>query len=264
MAKSRSIDSLQQLSQLVAKLRGSEGCPWDQKQELRDLRIYLLEEAHECAAAIDKGNWNLLSEELGDLLFQIVFVAVLAEESEEFSIQDVASRVEKKMINRHPHVFGGSKLRTESEVRRAWAKRKLERSDSERGVLSGLSYTLPALATALRMTQKAADVGFDWPSYQAVLNQFEEERNELEAALEEDACHARVEEELGDLLLTLANLARHLSVDPEAALAKSNLKFRKRFGRMEEYLTAESRTITETSLAEFELLWQRAKTAERS
>ena len=259
MTKPKELDSLDQLSLLVAKLRGPEGCPWDQKQELADLRVFLLEEAHECAAAIDERNWSLLGEELGDLLFQIVFVAGLAEESQAFNIREVASGIEQKMIDRHPHVFGKSKLCNEEEVRKAWARQKLEESNYTKGVLSGLSNTLPALATALRMTQKAADVGFDWPNYRAVLRKLDEERDELESALAEGASRSRVEEELGDLLLTIANLARHLSLDPEAALARSNLKFRKRFGKMEEYLSAENQPITDTSLAEFESLWQRAK-----
>ena len=264
MAEPQKLDSLQQLSQLVARLRGPEGCPWDQKQELADLRIFLLEEAHECAAAIDAGNWSLLDEELGDLLFQIVFIAGIAEESQAFSIQDVASRIKQKMIDRHPHVFGESKLTTEGEVRRAWAKQKLEESDYQNGVLSGLSNTLPALAIALRMTQKVADVGFDWPDYKAVFRKIEEEVDELEAALEESSSQAGVEEELGDLLFTIANLARHLRLDPEAALAKSNLKFRQRFGKMEENLAAQGKAITDTSLAAFEVLWQKAKAATRS
>jgi ATP diphosphatase len=256
--------SLQSLSKLVAKLRSPDGCPWDQKQGLADLRNYLLEEAHECAAAIDSKDWDLLGEELGDLLFQIVFIAELASESKAFDVLDVAARVEQKMIHRHPHVFGDAKLGNEAEVRRAWASRKLEESDRANGVLGGLSTTLPALASALRMTQKAADVGFDWPDYHAVLRKFDEERDELTSALEVCDNLPAVEEELGDLLFTVANLARHLKLDPEAALAKSNLKFRRRFGKMEEYLDAEDQPITETSLAKLESLWKRAKSEEKS
>lgn len=259
-------DRLQRLSDLVARLRAPDGCPWDRDQRLEDLRAYLLEEAHEAAAAIDLSDWGELEAELGDLLFQVVFIAHLAHEAEAFSLSDVIDRVEAKMISRHPHVFGDQKLSDTAAVRQAWERHKLEAAEPKESLLSGMPNSLPALLAAYRMTQKAAGVGFDWPDISAVLEKVEEElselRDELAPSIGEPSREA-IREELGDLLFVVANLGRHLGVDPEAALAKANTKFRKRFQRLEKAISSRHGSLAETSPAELDELWEEAKTSER-
>lgn len=259
-------DRLQRLCDLVARLRAPDGCPWDREQRLENLRAYLLEEAHEAAAAIDERDWQGLEGELGDLLFQLVFIVRLAEEAEAFTLSQVIDRVEAKMISRHPHVFGDQKLPNSDAVRQAWERRKLEAGEPSQSLLSGVPSSLPALLTAYRMTQKAAGVGFDWPDAEAVLEKVDEELNELQAELspahrEPDATAVR--EELGDLLFTVANLCRHLGVDPEAALAEANAKFRRRFNRLEETFSDRGSSIVEASTEEMEELWEGAKRSRR-
>jgi MazG family protein len=254
---------LKSLETLVAILRGPDGCPWDQEQTLSDLRPYLLEEAHEVAAAIDNENWNELREELGDLLFHIVFLAHLAKEAGEFDLETVISKIRSKMIERHPHVFGDQTLPDGRAVRAAWENRKAR--DPERSLLAGVPPSLPALIASYRMTQKAAGVGFDWPSAESVVDKVHEELEELKSALgrdPSDLTRNEIREETGDLLFTLANLARLLEIDPEAALAAANRKFRRRFQAMERILTGQNRSFEQVSEAELEELWKRVKTRE--
>jgi len=261
---------LARLAGLVTKLRAPDGCPWDREQKLGDLRAYLLEEAHEVAAAIDQGALDGLTGELGDLLFQVVFVAALAEEAGGARLADAVDRVEAKMIARHPHVFGGETLASAEAVRAAWERRKVREGNGERrSLLDGATAaSLPALVAAYRLTQKAAGVGFDWPDAGAVLAKLDEELLELKQELpgpadEIDAAgKERLASELGDLLFTAANLARHLEIDPEAALARSNLKFRRRFRAIEERLAASGRTVADASLAEMDAAWNAAKAEE--
>jgi MazG family protein len=264
---------------LVARLRAPDGCPWDREQTLTEARGYLLEEAHELAAAIDAGEPAALVEELGDLLFQAAFVARLAEEAEGSGPGEAAAaavdRVIAKMVERHPHVFGDHELPDAAAVSRAWERRKLAgdaASGEPRSHLAGVPASLPALLAAYRMTQKAAGVGFDWPEAADVLAKIDEELAELRAELAAagsggdagpDPNRERIAEELGDLLFTVANLARKLDVDPEAALAATNRKFRRRFGRVEEDLAAEGRRLDQASLDEIDALWERAKDEER-
>jgi tetrapyrrole methylase family protein/MazG family protein len=248
---------LDRLRRLVQTLRAPDGCPWDREQTLSDLRAYLIEEAHEAAAALDEAvledEWGGLAEELGDLLFQLVFVAVLAEERQQFDIGEVIDGVEHKMIERHPHVFGEEdRLEDAGEVRRRWEERK--RRQRRGSILDGLPSSLPGLTAALRMTQKAAAVGFDWASAKQVLEKLDEEVEELRHAATSESDRDRVEEELGDILFTVANLGRHLEVDPEAALARANLKFRRRFAWVEEQSEE-----GDTDLEQLEELWQQAK-----
>ena len=249
---------LQKLLDLVARLRAPDGCPWDREQGLPDVRAYLLEEAHEAAGAIDSGDWSELAEELGDLLFQIAFIGRLAEEAGAFSLSQVVDRVHRKMVERHPHVFGDAVLADTGAVRQAWERRKLREEPGRESLLAGVPASLPALLAAYRLTQKAAGVGFDWPSPGAVLDKVDEEIAELRLALGSGATDA-VREEMGDLLFTLANLARKLEVDPEAALAGTNRKFRHRFARIEEGLAARGKTAAEASLEEMDALWEGAK-----
>ncbi len=249
---------LQKLLDLVARLRAPDGCPWDREQGLPDVRAYLLEEAHETAGAIDSGDWGELAEELGDLLFQVAFIARLAEEAGAFSLSQVVDGVHQKMVSRHPHVFGDEVLADAEAVRQAWERRKLKQEPGRASLLSGVPGSLPALLGAYRLTQKAAGVGFDWPDADAVLVKAEEEIEELRHALaagDEES----VRDEMGDVLFTLANLARKLEVDPEAALAGTNRKFRQRFAKIEEALAAQGKTAAEASLEEMDALWEGAK-----
>lgn len=253
---------LQKLLDLVARLRAPDGCPWDREQTLPDVRAYLLEEAHELAGAIDTGDWGELSEELGDMLFQVAFIARLAEEAGAFSLPQVIDRVHHKMVARHPHVFGDEPLADAESVRQAWERRKLREEPKRDSLFSGVPSSLPALLAAYRLTQKAAGVGFDWPEAALVLDKAEEEVAELRQALAEgDRDSAR--EEVGDLLFTLANLARKLEIDPEAALAGTNLKFRRRFAKIEQALAERGKTAAEATLEEMDALWEAAKREER-
>jgi ATP diphosphatase len=249
---------LQKLLDLVARLRAPDGCPWDREQGLADVRAYLLEEAHEVAGAIDSGDWGELSAELGDLLFQIAFVGRLAEEASAFSLSQVVDRVHHKMVARHPHVFGDEVLADVQAVRQAWERRKLKEEPGRASLLAGVPASLPALLGAYRLTQKAAGVGFDWPDANAVLAKLDEETAELRQALAADDRDA-LREEVGDLLFTLANLARKLDVDPEAALAGTNRKFRHRFEQVEKGLAARGKSTAEATLEEMDALWEAAK-----
>ena len=258
--------SLRSLAELVATLRGPEGCPWDKKQGIEDIRGYLLEEAHEVAAAIDGGDWNEICSELGDLLFQIVFVAQIAREREEFDLDEVARQIEEKMISRHPHVFGTESLDSSEAVHQAWERRKAANRTSDESILAGVPTSLPALLGAYRMTQKAAGVGFDWSNSKDVLVKLEEELAELREALDRedpDKGGEAILEEVGDVLFTAANLARKVGEDPESALAAANQKFRRRFARMEARLAGKNRSITNIPLAELERLWETVKREER-
>lgn len=249
---------LQKLLDLVARLRAPEGCPWDREQTLNDVRAYLLEEAHELAGAIDGGDWDELVEELGDLLFQVAFIGRLAEEAGAFSLSQVIDGVYRKMVDRHPHVFGDEVLPDAEAVRQAWERRKLRAEPKRESLFSGVPASLPALLGAYRLTQKAAGVGFDWPDAAAVLAKAEEEIAEVKEALAGGKRDA-VRDEVGDLLFTLANLARKLDVDPEAALAGTNRKFRQRFAKIEEGLAAQGKTAAEATLEEMDALWEAAK-----
>ncbi|REK11677.1 MAG: nucleoside triphosphate pyrophosphohydrolase [Acidobacteria bacterium] len=257
------------LCDLVARLRGEGGCPWDRAQTLEDVRSYLIEEAHEAAAAIDSGDWDRLREELGDLLFQVAFVAQLAAEAGAFDFAEAARAVTDKMIARHPHVFDQREQRLDSadQVAAAWERRKQREG---RGLLDGVPDSLPALVAAWRIGQKAAGVGFDWSGPGPVLEKVREELAELEAEIalaealgdERAASGTGLEGEIGDLLQATASLARHLGIDPERALARSNQKFRRRFTRIETQLgerLGEPPEDLEARQREMEDLWQAAK-----
>ena len=250
----------------MARLRAPDGCPWDREQSLPDVRAYLLEEAHEVAAAIDSGDWAELAEELGDLLFQTAFIGRLAEEAGAFRLAEAVDGVHAKMVERHPHVFkageDGEVLADAEAVRQAWERRKLRQNPKKISVLSGVTASLPALLAAYRLTQKASGVGFDWPDAAAVLAKVQEETAELQAALAGPPDKEAVREELGDLLFTLANLARKLDLDPEAALAAANLKFRRRFAAVESGLAEQGKSPADATLEEMDALWEKAKEGE--
>ncbi|MDY7095329.1 MAG: nucleoside triphosphate pyrophosphohydrolase [Acidobacteriota bacterium] len=259
---------LQRLLDLVQRLRAPDGCPWDREQNLPDVRAYLIEEAHEAAAAVDSGDWQEIAGELGDLLFQVAFVCRLAEEEEAFATGEVLQGILDKMVARHPHVFAPEELPEEladaEAVRGAWEKRKARQRGPGTSILAGVPTSLPALTAAYRISQKAAGVGFDWPDIAGVLEKMDEERDELREALEElreDRADAKehVRQEIGDLLFSVTNLARKLDLDPEAALAATNAKFRRRFARVEQGLEERGRSFDTTDLEEMEELWQGAK-----
>ena len=276
------VSELKDLVALIRLLRAPDGCPWDQKQDMASIRAYVIEEAHELAAAIDARDARAVSEELGDLLFQAAFVACLGEEAGDFNAEDAIQGIYDKMVARHPHVFpvgdqDGSTDRPSNvdEVLAAWeAQKSRERAQAGGGgsILSGVPASLPALTGAYRLTQKAAGVGFDWPDVQGVLDKVREELDELEQALgtraqstEVDiAANAAVNEELGDLLFAVANLGRHLKMDPEAALAAGNLKFRRRFEAVEGILRERGESLADAGLERMEEAWQEVKGHEKA
>jgi len=252
---------------LMDRLRDPGGCPWDREQTMSDLKVYLLEEAYEVVDAIDSKAPEALREELGDLIFQIVFLSRIAKEKGEFTVDDVLRDITDKMVRRHPHVFGQASAGTAREVLRQWEEiKRAERAEEEPSTLDGVRRSLPALLRAQRLTTKAARVGFDWPGPEEVLAKVEEEISELRGAISAEPTQKlseKVSEELGDILFAVSNLARHLGVDPETALQRTNSKFIRRFRRMEELLRERRTTPGEVSLAELDLLWERAKLEER-
>ncbi len=267
--------SFDDLVALMARLRSPEGCPWDREQTYATLAPMLLEEAYEAFEAVEdarEGRPANLRDELGDLLFQIVFYAQVAKERGEFSIQDVTDAIHSKMVRRHPHVFGDAQANDAAEVLRNWeaikAEEKRARGNAdqakESSLLDGVSSKAPALMEAHQLATKAARVGFDWQRIEDIFMKLQEEINELRAAIEQrsqakDKNETRVREELGDVLFAVANIARHLEVEPEAALKLTNRKFRRRFHFIEEGLKARGRSFDTTTLDEMETLWQQAK-----
>jgi len=263
------LDQLDTLLKIMAALRNPEGgCPWDLEQTFRSIAPYTLEEAYEVVDAIERGNLDDLKEELGDLLLQVVFHARMAEEQNAFQFRDVVEGISAKMIRRHPHVFsdhGGGGTDTPAKVAASWEEikqaEKAAKEATPKGLLEDVPVVLPSLTQAVKLQKRAAKVGFDWSSAKPVLDKFEEEMAELREATEaQDADH--MEEEFGDLLFVLANYARHLKIDPDAALRRANQKFRNRFGAME-MMVATPKSLADMSLEELEALWVRAKTLEK-
>jgi len=249
------------LINVMAALRDPEtGCPWDKEQDFATIAPFTIEEAYEVQAAIASGDPAQLQDELGDLLFQVVYHARLAQERGWFNFDDVARSITGKMIRRHPHVFGDEAARTPAAQTSAWETQKAaERmARAETGVLAGVATTLPALKRAQKLTARAARVKFDWPNAEAVLDKLAEETAELRAEL--PAMNpARVQDELGDMLFVLANLARKLGHEAETCLEGANAKFIRRFGSIEAALAARGKTPAESSLDEMDGLWNAAK-----
>lgn len=241
------------------------GCPWDLEQSFDTIAPYTLEEAYEVADAIARKDYLALKDELGDLLLQVVYHARMAEEAGHFTYAEVARGIADKMVRRHPNVFGDQPVADAAAQVQAWeASKAAERgAKGETGVLEGVALALPALTRAEKLTKRAARVGFDWPDAEAVLDKLEEEAGELRAELP-GADPDRIEDELGDMLFVMANLARKLKTDPEAALRRANAKFARRFGFIESALAAQGRTPAQASLAEMEALWLAAKAQERA
>ncbi len=257
---------LRRLLDIMAALRDPvAGCPWDRDQSFETIAPYTIEEAYEVADAIARRDFAALPDELGDLLFQVVYHARMAEEAGRFGFAEVAAAIADKMVRRHPHVFGEAAARSAATQTLAWEEQKrAERAGrAETGTLAGIPLALPALTRAEKLTSRAARVGFDWPDAPAVLDKLEEEVAELRAELP-SADPARLADEVGDLLFVLANLARKLKLDPEACLRAANLKFARRFGQVEAALAAQGRGPAEATLGEMEAEWQAAKAVERT
>ncbi|HEY3798441.1 MAG TPA: nucleoside triphosphate pyrophosphohydrolase [Caulobacteraceae bacterium] len=250
---------------VMAALRDPEGgCAWDLEQSFATIAPYTVEEAYEVADAIERGDLGDLKEELGDLLFQVIFHARMAEEAGAFAFDDVAEAVVAKMIRRHPHVFAGAAIRTAEEQTRAWeAAKASERETRGAGWLDAVAPTLPALTRAVKLSARAARVGFVWPTVAEIMAKLDEETAELAAEVATGDT-AAVRAELGDVLFVCANIARALEIDPEDALRATNAKFVRRFGYIERALAERGRTPVQSDLAEMDALWDQAKAAERA
>jgi MazG family protein len=283
---------------IMARLRAPGGCPWDREQTFDTIKPYTLEETYEVLEAIDARDWNELTGELGDLLLQVLFYAEMAEEEKYFTIDDVLDRLSNKLIDRHPHVFGDVKAGTAGEVVRNWQalkaeekkKRQVDGEASKHGhpdsVLHGVSSAMPSLMEAYKISTRVAHVGFDWPNIEGLFDKLSEETAELRRNLEEypepgpqpqsaaavasargvkvpEELRGRLEDEVGDLLFVLVNIARYLALDPESALRKTNRKFRRRFEYLEDRLREQGRKPADASLDEMESLWQESKRQEK-
>jgi nucleoside triphosphate diphosphatase len=255
---------LERLLEIMARLRDpGTGCPWDIEQTFATIAPYTLEEAHEVADAIDRRAWGELKGELGDLLFQVVYHAQMATEAGHFSFAEVVTAISDKMFARHPHVFGDqSRDKTADQQSRDWEAAKAAERGTAR-TLDGIALALPALTRAVKLQNRAARVGFDWPSTAEVLDKLVEEAREVTEA-RTSLSHAELTEEVGDLFFVMANLARHLKIDPEAALRLANRKFTRRFARIEDWLAEVGRAPSESDLAEMDALWNRAKAEEKA
>jgi MazG family protein len=286
---------------IMARLRAPGGCPWDREQTFDSIKPYTLEEAYEVLEAIDNRDWDELKGELGDLLLQVLFYAEMAQEDGRFSIDDVLERLSNKLVSRHPHVFGDVKAETSADVLRNWEalkaeekKKRLEagggKGAKEEGkpesVLAGVSSAIPALLEAYKLSSRAAHVGFDWPNVEGLFEKLSEETTELKQELEHfpapgprpahrgiagshtgavvppEELKTRLEDEIGDMLFVLVNIARYLSLDPESALKKTNRKFKRRFQWLEQEIRRSGGRLEDATLDEMEALWQQSKAQE--
>jgi MazG family protein len=261
---------IDRLLAVMRRLRDPErGCPWDVEQTFATIAPYTIEEAYEVADAIRRKDWGDLKGELGDLLLQVVYHARMAEEEGRFDFESVAHGIADKMILRHPHVFGDETVEGSAALRAIWEERKAderaakaERGGGDASLMADVPLAFPALTRALKLQKRAARVGFDWGAAAPVIAKLREELDELEAALAQGASPLAAEEELGDLLFTLVNLARHLRFDPEAALRATNAKFERRFRRIEAAAASTGRPVGSLGLDELEALWAQAKAEE--
>lgn len=259
-------DPVQQLLQIMVRLRDPEtGCPWDKLQNFDSIAPYTIEEAYEVSDAIARRDYHELRAELGDLLLQVVFHARIAEEQQLFCFDDVARAICEKMLRRHPHVFGDSKIADEKAQSIAWEQHKrAERGAlSDTSALAGIGSGLPEWQRALKLQKRAAAIGFDWPDLAPVFAKLREEVGELEDAVLAQESKLRLREELGDILFVAVNVARHLEIDPAQALAHGNLKFERRFRRMEALAQAQGQVLDGQNLAAQDLLWEQAKREEK-
>ena len=252
----------QRLVDIMARLRAPNGCPWDLEQTFDSIKKYTLEETYEVLDAIDRRDWDDLRDELGDFLLQAVFYAQMASEEKLFDISASLNAINEKLIRRHPHIFADGDAKTEADVKKRWDEIKAEeragKAEKLQGLLDTVPRALPALVEAQQITSRAAGVGFDWENPEQVLEKLHEELAEFDEA-RLNASPSEMEDELGDLLFVIVNLARFVKVDPEQALRRTNAKFRTRFGYIEQRLGEQNRKVSGTPIAELEELWQEAK-----
>lgn len=253
---------------IMARLRAPGGCPWDREQTFDTIKRHTLEETYEVFDAIERRDWPALKDELGDLLLQVLFYAEMASEAGHFTLEDVANNLSEKLVRRHPHIFGDVEATDANAVLRNWEQIKREEKRAkgeagERSMMDEVPRSMPAVIEAAKLGSKAAKVGFDWPNFEGLFEKLAEETGELREELAHGAEEARVQAEMGDVLFTAVNLARHLNVDPEFALRGTNAKFRERFAAMERQAGGRSQ-MEAMSPAELEELWTRAKDGERA
>jgi MazG family protein len=246
----------------MARLRAPGGCPWDREQTFDSIKPYTLEETYEVLDAIDRRDWDDLRSELGDFMLQAVFFAQMASEEKLFDIGDSLDAINEKLIRRHPHVFADESAKTGDDVKKRWdeikAEERKQKKEAAQDLLSPVPRALPALVEAQQVTSRASRVGFDWTDKSEVLAKLDEERREFAEACERGS-QDQIEDELGDLLFVLVNLARFVKVDPEQALRRTNAKFRQRFAHVERRLAAQGKQVSGTPIEELEALWQEAK-----
>lgn len=258
--------SLAHLADIMTLLRDPErGCPWDVEQTFATIAPHTVEEAYEVLGAIESGEPGAIKDELGDLLLQVVFHARIAEEAGMFALDDVVAAICDKLVRRHPHVFGEQRIASATDQVANWENvKETERGGAKTSALDGVATALPALLRAAKLQKRAARVGFDWTDPKDVVAKIHEEIAEVEAELAANAPHERIEDEIGDALFAIANLARKLDIDPEAALRRTNDKFERRFHFIEHSLDEQGKSLKETSLDEMEVLWQEAKSHDPS
>ena len=247
-------EAFERLVAIMDELR--EKCPWDRKQTIHSLRQMTLEETYELTEAITDNNWKAIKEELGDLLLHIIFYSKIAAEEKQFTITEVIEGISKKLIDRHPHIYGDVKVENEEDVKRNWEKLKIR--EGKTSVLSGVPKALPSLIKAMRLQEKAKQVGFEWENKEQVWEKVKEEEEELKEAITEGS-HERIEEEFGDLVFSLVNFARFLNIDAENALEVTNKKFINRFTRMEEKAMSTGKQLDKMSLQEMDNIWNQIK-----
>ena len=263
-------EKFEKLVEIMATLRGPNGCPWDKQQDFNSLKPMMVEEVYEVLEAIENNDFDGLSEELGDVLLHVVFHAHLGKEAGQFDINTVIQKISDKLIRRHPHVFGTDSASTAEEVIKNWeaikAQEKAEklksRTPEQRSLLEGIPSKLPALHEAHQISSRVTRAGFDWPDVEGVFEKLQEEVRELKEVIAEGAGesqHDRLEDEIGDMLFCVVNIARFLKVDSESALKRTNRKFKTRFQYMENELARQGKSLEQASLAEMEALWQKAK-----
>jgi MazG family protein len=254
-------EKFQKLVEIMTRLRGPGGCPWDREQTFDTIKPYTLEETYEVLDAIDRRDWNELAEELGDFMLQAVFYAQMASEQGLFAIDDALDAINQKLLRRHPHVFGAESAETAGDVKRIWGEIKAAEKKGkgkQDGLLESVPRALPALVEGQQIASRAAGVGFDWENPEQVIEKLHEELAEFDEARRKSS-QEELEGELGDMLFVLVNLARFVKVDPEQALRKTNAKFRHRFGYIERKLAERGRKLEDATIDEMEALWQEAK-----
>jgi MazG family protein len=262
MSDSTAGDRFQKLVELMARLRAPGGCPWDREQTFESIKPYTLEETYEVLDAIDRRDWSELAAELGDLMLQAVFYAQMASERNLFRIEDALDAINDKLVRRHPHVFGEETAHTGDQVKKRWdqikGEEKKQKKQPDQTLLGGIPRNLPALVEAQQIASRAAGAGFDWENIEQVIDKLHEELREFQEA-RRNASREELEDELGDMLFVLVNIARFVKLDPEQALRRTNAKFRERFNHVERRLGERGKKVTESSIEEMEALWQEAK-----